>query len=1614
VSNQAKCWFSPCCGCRPEKSGHHHPFLFFICRIHHDEEAEWKNRAIFVLLYITLVSFLTSFPTVMDSKILYTNDDAEIQCVAVKPIETVQKTPSTPRGGRRSPGAANVATSIKTQRTPLPSADDVIFLLPHESLYSYLYIGAADGTLLALRFHVFLTELAVPGGGRTYEHRVVLEAQSKVVITVATPPAATSSFDSRSRLGRAPESTAASLPTTSTATGTSPVPEEATMRDSPATDSALCGVRAIHAPVDLPYLFVLVHGSFRVHEDDTLQLLGPEYTAPLSLAGSTVLLMCVGEEQSMVSRQRRPPVSSAQVFTPDGGGERSAGLDLSTPFVHYALLLNSWTVVLVECTKTSAKRLAFLDDTAGKIGWSDEDIEGTHHASLASLAQPSQQQQQGQELATQSPHAMNTLLSVRPYTSTMAWCGDVLITGSPDYYCVYDTLRGTVLSQLEVSSLLGGCPPYTAYIRGASMDPTRSGFELATESAEVCSYSGGSSDGTRSSSISSSSSSTSSRSSSSDSSSNTRSSSSSGSSGASSCESHSKRESSITTGWPSALVFRLRDGELHVCGGADRADLTAATPLTDAFGGVCEVHSCPPFLLCQRGGCCNEVCDADDARSCTCANASSQQQLSTKLSESRRSAKLCEVILFSCLDGQQWRSPEVEPASFMSVNLRGVRAFPLGLLGVSRHMVEALLWKPFAVQLEDQIETGHYARVLRFVSQCFRGSEAARRVVLRRVCQASAAHAMSRRRYRVAFYFHTLAETGVDSLLRLFPELRRPSATLPMGRRNTTPGGDDGGTSLTVDGGHAAVSDSVAASAAKGDGRNTTFAERNSRQLSYTSSAPYRSLYRILLSQFFALVTLAKTAVNTLNEGSPASPVLPTATAATATTQTKQRSAGEPYARSSSASAVLSSDGCGDTIDADVAASPSRSATESAAPLASVPITPTASTTPHAAGGMAFPSASQPTTPAGTTHHGATPTPSWLESPLNNGTSDSFTTTLASTRANIEFALFCLFAIDCGGARRLRTTRDELLQFMVSVRTLSTEDCTAVMTALGLPPQSLLTTMLVAATGDYNEALTRCQQDVDVAAAGATLAMYARKPDATGAQLERLYHLHLPWMLAADPSATVQLLTTPSRLVLEKPGPAALLPILLTVGGTVLLDYLSYLINTEGSVDAAVHQLYVTHLIHTLQALRDEWGLQGFASEELGAAGGAGTETGLVGRVRRALLSFLQCSLLYDKERVLAALVEADLYEEQCVVLEGLEDHIGVLTVMVYSMKDMGRAVRYCEAHYAQDRSDVHQWVPLADILLGKAVAASAGAPASPIPHGRSESANVVSGASSPRPFGAAADGALPSGAWAAPAARGIVEDPRTSPQGLLGETKQPFVSKASVRERCEDGAGTGLAVLMYPSCDCRRVALNEAAAMAHYTHEGGSAAAGAGAGGPSADGKSTEDGAAAIAIAPSRVAPWHPIMRFNQYLHMLLHVLLVPPKGSTIALPEIVWLLGTHSPYMNPRLVLSSLPGDVALSDVAPYLIRAFQRLELNCELVHMEAAAVQSALVDAVRRHVTLQQRCVWMDEHRRCVVCGELLERGGLVVVFPNLKPAHFRCHHDGTLDPERAVPFFSSVV
>ncbi|KAK7200970.1 Vacuolar sorting protein 39 domain 2 [Novymonas esmeraldas] len=1268
----------------------------------------------------------------MEAKILYTNEEADIQCVAVRCIEVLC---GSHRGAARRTALASSAFS------------EALFLLPHESLYSYLYIGARDGTLVALRLHVVLADVPVTGGGAAPEHRVLLEAQSKVVL--------------HARLHGGP----AAAPERETRAGN--------LSGAPGTG----GVHAIASPPSLPYIFVLAHGRLTVHEADTLQLVDSVYTAALQLEKEVaVLLLCAGEEQDAAvhGRRARPRAGAgaAEVVTSHDGADLAE-------VCHYALLREDWTVILAECSRTCARRRAFAGGATAAEG-------GVPGGPL-------------QHLSDAPPRPGCTALSVPPRTSAMAWCRDRLLTGSPDCYCLYDTLHGTLVSRLDVASLLGGTAPYVAYLPSAVLDPTRAGHDLADKAAAVCSASADSSGDE-------------------DTSSSSRSNTDSDSSGDSDSDSDSGGRSwSVSdgetasgapvkrTGWPSALVFRLRRrGPLHaVSVRGDRTDLAAAPPLTGALADVDvrDVFPSLPFLLLRRhhagdagGGGVGRLITGTSAT----ATAESpeealrqdrrhgwRQALSHRLPSAVGGAteRGAEVDIFSCLDDSPWVAPSGESARFAGATLRGVCVFPLGILGVSPHMVEALLWRPLPAQLEDQIESGHYVRALRLVSQCFRGTDGARAVMLRRVCQASATRAMSRRRYRVAFYLYMLSDPVEGSVLRLFPELQlRPAVAEPH---------------------------------SDADGRPTTTTSTAMVQLTYDSSAPYRVLYRVLWSTFASLVAEAA------HEDEP------------------------------------------------------------------------------------------------------------------SGRGDAALAGRGRDRRAIEFAIFSLLVVDGGGVRRVGATREELLQFMARTRTLSPGDCTTAMQALATTPSPLLRALLMAASGDCEAALAECHRCGDVSSAGAVLEMLGGSHAVTAATLDELYLTHLAWMLETDAVATVQLLTAPSRTGHRRPTSAALLPVLLAAGGTVLLDYLSYLINAERSEDPVVHNVYAMHLVDTLHSLRSTWGLQGFASGELGAQDGAGSETGIVGHLRRALTSFLRCSPHYDKERVLATVTATGMLEEQCIVLEVLEDHVGALTVMVYAMKDLGRAVRYCEAHCAHDSA---QWPPGA--------------------------------------------GGLSTGPWL----------PHWSGGGGEGAAATP---PSSAQQAPATGTGTGTAprtpsptrMAAPRDRDRQRIVSSVATTVAQPAS------------------------VAAALRAASAAAEWPSGVSINLYLHLLLHVLLVPPSPHAAAREEAMWLLRTHAACMDPGLVLASLPGDVGLPRIAPFLIRALQRLEVHHHVAQMEAAAARSALSDAVRWHVALQQRCVWVEGRRCCVVCGERLDDGGLVAVFPNLKPAHLRCYGDVAIDPERGVPFLT---
>ena len=124
----------------------------------------------------------------------------------------------------------------------------------------------------------------------------------------------------------------------------------------------------------------------------------------------------------------------------------------------------------------------------------------------------------------------------------------------------------------------------------------------------------------------------------------------------------------------------------------------------------------------------------------------------------------------------------------------------------------------------------------------------------------------------------------------------------------------------------------------------------------------------------------------------------------------------------------------------------------------------------------------------------------------------------------------------------------------------------------------------------------------------------------------------------------------------------------------------------------------------------------------------------------------------------------------------------------------------------------------------------------------------------------------------------------------------------------------------------------------------------------------------------------------------------------------DAIRILDRQSRVINPLSVLETLPNDLAVASIAPYLRRIFQKLghKQQVGLVAKHAAQSESRAVEL--RRFQLQQRFVYVDDERTCCVCHKLIS-SDIFAVFPNLKLVHFRCFKEKSLDPERQVPFIA---
>lgn len=444
-----------------------------------------------------------------------------------------------------------------------------------------------------------------------------------------------------------------------------------------------------------------------------------------------------------------------------------------------------------------------------------------------------------------------------------------------------------------------------------------------------------------------------------------------------------------------------------------------------------------------------------------------------------------------------------------------------------------------------------------------------------------------------------------------------------------------------------------------------------------------------------------------------------------------------------------------------------------------------------------------------------------------------------------------------------------------------------------------------------------------------------------------LYLDHLPWMLHLNPVVAVKALTQVKHRRLERSPPVdAVLPLLLPYSGPTLGEYLWFLIRQRRSRDGMVHTTYALNLVETISRLRLHR-MKGFSEEVLRVR--AGEEAGLVGETRRKLLQFLSSSRCYDVDVVIAAITKAGGLDDELVAAYRTSgDHDAALQVLVYKMHDVEAAEQYC--------LDFHQGKPYRGSNLNTDDI-------------QTNSSSDQNGKLAPRS--------------------------RTDPSSELGSDSG---NRAAQRGRDFLAANAS-----FGSSDSRNLSMPNG--KGSFRRRPGAAI---GTSGELSDIQNVEEGSDDDDPGDEHDAQLSQVQRYNQLLNHLLRVLLVPPSGEAQRVDDALRLLEVHAKDIDPVSVLEALPGDVAFTKIAGYLIRTMHTLTHNRLVSLAMAQSARSDLNNSIIERSLLQQRCVYVDEDRPCVVCKKPV--GGAVMgVFPNLKVAHFRCFKDKELDPERGVPF-----
>lgn len=199
---------------------------------------------------------------------------------------------------------------------------------------------------------------------------------------------------------------------------------------------------------------------------------------------------------------------------------------------------------------------------------------------------------------------------------------------------------------------------------------------------------------------------------------------------------------------------------------------------------------------------------------------------------------------------------------------------------------------------------------------------------------------------------------------------------------------------------------------------------------------------------------------------------------------------------------------------------------------------------------------------------------------------------------------------------------------------------------------------------------------------------------ALGAQhLDLILHFS-KWVMNTAPEESLAIFTE-ERAPEDQLPPAKIFEHIKAHAPRIAVAYLEYLIFERGDKTPQFHDELVHMYLTTVMTLKAE----SYTSKERTNVP-AGFEPGLLGKVRRKLLDFLDSSKFYQPEKMLKLFPADDLFEERAIMLSSLGKHDRALAIYAYNLRDFRLAEEYCDKHYKPSGEDEEVYLALLRLYL--------------------------------------------------------------------------------------------------------------------------------------------------------------------------------------------------------------------------------------------------------------------------------------------------------------------------